>query len=179
MKKLILSFALVTGLALSSFAQDSKYKLSLGGELLGAIGDATEFYSIGYGGSFQAEYKLNEKLNLTASGAYVMLSVSQRYKDIYSPWGVEVENSTFYPVKAGLKYSVYKNIYLAGEAGASISKDKLVRETSFAYSGGVGTSLPISKRSALDLGLRYEAWSLNSSNTYSFVGLRAAYAFGF
>lgn len=180
MKHIILSLTLITGLFFSANAQqDAKYKVSLGGEYLYTMGNVAEFYGMGYGASLQGEYKLLPKLSILASGGYMVLSVSKLYKDIYSPWGQKFSNTTIYPVKAGLKYNFYKSFYAAAEAGAAISPNKVARETSFAYAGGLGTSFVVSEKSSLDLGLRYEAWALSTKNTYSFVGIRAAYAFEF
>jgi len=181
MKKLVLSFSLLIGLFLSATAQesDSKYKVSLGPEYLYTFGDVAEFYSMGYGASLQGELKLTPKLSVTASGGYLTLSVSKLYKQVVEPWGAEPQNTIIYPAKAGLKYSLFKNIYAAAEAGAAISPNEVARATSFAYAGGLGTSFAVSSKSSLDLGLRYEAWSLNANDTYSFIGIRAAYVFGF
>lgn len=181
MKKIILSFLMTAVLGFSAFAQqhDQKIKVSIGAEYLHPFGDFTEYYSMGYGASLQGEYKVSPQLSATLSGGYTILAINKLYKGIYSPWGVDLKNSVFYPVKAGLKYDLHKHIYAAAEAGASISKDQNMRATSFAYAGGLGTKFEISSKSSIDLGLRYEAWSLNSNNTYSFVGIRAAYVFGF
>lgn len=181
MKHLILSLSLLAGLFFSASAQqqDSKYKVSLGGELLYALGNTAEFYNIGYGASVLGEYKLSPKLNITASGGYTIVSVSKLYKDIYSPWGIDYKDLVIYPAKAGLKYNFHKNFYAAAEAGAAISPDQDARETSFAYAGGLGAILPVSSKSSFDIGLRYESWALSASNSYSFAGLRAAYVFGF
>ncbi len=182
MKKIVGSLALIIGLSFSALAQDEtpKYKVSLGGEFLYVIGNAVEFHNVGYGASLQGEYKLTPKLNVTASGGYISLGVSKLYKDIYSPWLTEsIKNPILYPVKAGLKYNFHKKIYAAAEAGAAIAPSNAIRATSFAYAGGLGTNFEVSSKSSIDVGVRYEAWSLNANNTYSFVGLRAAYVFGF
>lgn len=181
MKRILLSFSLIAGLIFSALAQqqDPNFKVSVGGEFLYAVGDVTKFYDFGYGASLQGEYKLSPKLSATASGGYVILAVSKLYEAIYSPWGVKFDNSTFYPVKGGLKYKFHPNFYAAGEAGAAISKNQAVRATSFAYAGGLGAAFPFSSKSSLDVGLRYEAWALSTKDVYSFVGLRAAYVFGF
>ena len=182
MKKLLGSLVLIISLSFSALAQDEgpKYKVSLGGEFLYVIGNAVEFHNVGYGASLQGEYKLSPKLNVTASGGYISLGVSKLYNDIYSPWlNGSVKSPILYPVKAGLKYKFHKKIYAAAEAGAAIAEPNAVRGTSFAYAGGLGTNFEVSSKSSIDVGIRYEGWSLNTNNTYSFVGLRAAYVFGF
>jgi len=181
MKKLILSLSLIAGLFFSAIAQqDPKYKVSVGAEFLYPLNGVSEFYSAGYGASLQGEYRLLPNLKATVSGGYISLEVNKLYKDIFNPWGVGLKSSNiFYPVKAGAKYYFNKSIYAAGELGATISKDQNARANSFAYAGGLGATFAVSPKSSLDLGVKYEAWALSASNTYSFVGLRAAYAFGF
>ena len=87
-----------------------------------------------------------------------------------------------YPIKAGIKY-YFGKIYGAAEGGIAISLAKN-RNSSFVFAGGVGTSFSVSQKSNIDVGIRYEGWSSYvESNTKTkistFVGLRAAYAFGF
>lgn len=180
MKNIFLSLFLISGLFFSVNAQqEAKYKASLGAELLYATGSTAEFYNIGYGASVQGEYKLSPKLDATLSGGYMVLTLNKLYKEIFEPWNNTLGDKTFYPVKAGLKYNFHKRYYGLAEGGASFSKDKVARGTSFAYAAGVGTSFVISTRSSLDLGLRYEEWAVTSSDRLSFAGIRAAYVFGF
>jgi hypothetical protein len=181
MKHIILSLFLITGLFFSASAQqqDAKYKVSLGGELLYALGSTAEAYNIGYGASIQGEYVLTPKLNATLSGGYVIQTLSKVYKEIFLPWDDTIGDKTFYPVKAGLKYNFYNSFYAAAEAGAAISKDKVARGNSFAYAAVIGTRFVISEKSSLDLGIRFEEWAVSSTDRLSFGGIRAAYVFGF
>ena len=181
MKHLILSFSLIAGILFSATAQEksSKYKVSLGPEFLYPLGSTAEFYSSGYGASLQGQYKLSPKLSATLTAGYNSVATSKLYKAIFTPWGGNVSNTIVYPAKAGLKYIFHKNFYVVADAGAAISPKPLVRETSFAYSGGVGTSFEISSKSSIDVGIRYEEWALSTSNRYSFAVIRAAYVFGF
>lgn len=181
MKHLILSLFLTASLFFSANAQqqNTKYKASLGGEFLYALGSTAEAYNIGYGASLQGEYILTPKLNATLSGGYIIQTLNKLYKEIFLAWNNELGDLTFYPVKAGLKYNFNKNFYVAAEAGAAISKDKLARGNSFAYAGGGGAKFDISERSSLDFGLRVEEWALTSKDRLTFAGFRAAYVFGF
>ncbi len=181
MKQFLLSFSLLACLSFCAVAQqqDSKIKLSVGGEYLIAVGNSAEYLGAGYGASLQGEYTILPKLNLTASAAYISLAASKLYKEIYEPWyGAKIPNSVYYPVKAGAKYYLHKNFYAAAEAGASITTEE-GRETSFAYAGGIGGSFAISAKSSIDIGVRYETWALSINSKDTFVGVRAAYRFGF
>lgn len=182
MKHVILSLFLIAGLFFSASAQqqqDAKYKVSLGGELMYALGSTAEAYNIGYGASVQGEYILTPKLNVTLSGGYIIQTLNKLYKEIFLPWNNTIGDKTFYPVKAGLKYNFNKALYAAAEGGAAFSKDKIARGTSFAYAAGLGTKFTISEKSSLDLGVRFEEWAVSSGDRLSFAGLRAAYVFGF
>ena len=179
--KHLLSLFFIACLFFSANAQqqDAKYKVSAGGELMSALGSTAEFYNIGYGGSVQGEYILSPKLSVTLSGGYIIQTVNKLYKEIFLPWGVSIGDKTFYVAKAGGKYHFYKNYYAAAEGGVAISKDKVARGNSFAYAAVVGTSFEISKKSSIDVSVRFEEWAVSSRDRLSFGGLRAAYVFGF
>lgn len=177
----LVSLFLIAGLFFSASAQqqEAKYKVSLGGEFLYAVGSTAEFYDIGYGGSVKGEYVITPKLSATVSGAYIIQRINKLYKEIFLPWGNVIGDKTFYVAKGGGKYTLYKNYYVAAEGGLAISKDKVARGNSFAYAAGVGTNFEISKKSSIDVGLRFEEWAVSSGDRLSFAGLRAAYVFGF
>ena len=180
MKQIILSFSLIASLFFSARAQqNAKYKVSLGGEFLNAVGSTAEVYSMGYGGSLKGEYKLTPKLSTTLSVGYTTVETSKLYKAIFTPWGGNVNGFVVYPAKAGLKYKLHKFLYVAADAGAAFSADPLVRSHSFAYAGGVGSNFEISPKSSIDVGVRYEEWALSTRIRDSFAVVRAAYVFGF
>ena len=167
MKKLILSFALVTGLGFAANAQTegAVKKLSIGAE----VGIPTESGSKDFlyvGGSLQAEFPVAKALNLTGSAGYTALT--------YTGSGSGLSLG-FIPVKAGAKYYFGGNFYAAGEVGASISTET-GGSTALAFAPALGASFSVADKSSLDFGLRYETWSKNGST--SFLGLLAAYAFG-
>lgn len=183
MKKLLLSFALIVGLGLAANAQEQSVvnKVSIGAEFAFPTGGLAELYGFGYGASLQGEYNLlpNQlpNLNVTASVGYLELAYSKLYKGIWEPWmDTKIKNTIIYPVKAGAKYYFGKRYYGAAEVGAAITTEK-GRATALSFAGGFGTSLAISAKSSVDVGARFEAWSMNG--TTGFIGLRAAYAFGF
>lgn len=167
MKKLILSMALVAGLGFAASAQTegAVKKLSIGAE----VGIPTESGAkdlLYVGGSLQGEFPVAKSLNLTGSAGYTALT--------YTGDGPGASIG-FIPVKAGAKYYFGGNFYAAGEVGASISAEK-GGSTALAFAPALGASFSVADKSSLDFGLRYETWSKNGST--SFLGLRAAYAFG-
>ena len=186
MKKLILSFAFIIGIAFTTKAQKegAVNKISIGGDFLyPATGLLKESYNLGYGGSLQGEYNVMDKLNLTLSAGYLAMVYKQQIKDIYATtFPDSTKNDVSYPIKLGVKY-YFGKIYGAADAGVSISLDS-DRNSSFVFAGGVGTSYSVSPKSSIDVGIRYEGWSsyvdANTKTKLStFVGLRAAYSFGF
>jgi hypothetical protein len=185
MKKLILSFAIVIGLAFTANAQTegAVNKISIGGDFLyPATGLLAESYNLGYGGSLAGEYNIYKKLNVTLSAGYLAMVYKQKVKDIYVEISPDItKNDVSYPVRAGAKY-YFGKIYGAADAGVAISLDN-DRNSSFIFAGGFGTSYSVSPKSSIDVGVRYEGWSsyaeANTKTTISsFVGLRAAYSFG-
>ncbi len=175
MKKLILSFAFVAGLGLAANAQTegAVRKLSIGGE----YGFPTESGSkdLTYAGaSLQFEQPVAKALNLTFNGGYISKMFTGDAKDALKALNLKTSYGII-PVKAGLKYYFGGNFYAAGEAGAAFPAES-GGSTAFAFAPGLGASFSVADKSSLDFGLRYETWSNNGSS--SFVGLRAAYAFG-
>lgn len=174
MKKLFLSLALVAGLGFAASAQTegAVRKLSIGAE----FGIPTEKGSKDLfiaGGSLQFEQPIATSLNLTVSAGYLSQMVTGDSKDAFKALGLPTSFGVI-PLKAGVKYYFGGNFYAAGEAGAAISTET-GGETSFVYAPTLGASFSVSDKSSLDFGVRYETWSKSSM---SFVGLRAAYAFG-
>ena len=177
MKKVLLSLLMVAGLGFAASAQSegAVNKISVGPEFLFPVGDAGEGFNLGYGGSVQAEFNVAPSLNLTASAGYISLGYKKEIKDAAKAFGVELSNPGFVPVKAGAKYYFGGNFYGAAELGAVFGTDE-GSGTAFVYAPTLGTSFAVSDKSAIDLGVRYEGWSKNG--TSSFIGIRAAFAFG-
>jgi opacity protein-like surface antigen len=175
MKKLLLSLALVAGLGFAASAQTegAVRKLSVGAE----FGFPTESGSkdqLIAGGSLQFEQPVAKSLNLTLSAGYLSSMYTGDTKDAFKALGIPTSFG-FIPVKAGAKYYFGGNFYGAGEVGAAFSTEE-GGETAFAFAPTLGASFSVSDKSSLDLGVRYETWSNNGSS--SFLGLRAAFAFG-
>ncbi|MCZ4244495.1 hypothetical protein [Pedobacter punctiformis] len=172
MKKVLLSLLMVAGLGLVASAQTegAVNKISVGPDFLLPVGDNGSNLSLGYGGSVQGEFNVATSLNLTASAGYISIAPKKEWKDLGAT------NTGVIPVKAGVKYYFGGNFYGAAELGAAIFTDEGAG-TAFSYAPTLGTSFSVSDKSSIDLGIRYEGWSKNST-TLSFVGIRAAFAFG-
>ncbi|KQC02319.1 outer membrane beta-barrel protein [Pedobacter sp. Hv1] len=181
MKKLLLSFAIVVGLGLAANAQTEGpvHKISIGPDFIYPFGLAADSYNIGYGGSVMGEYNIAKKLNLTASVGFTMLSYKKEVKALFT----DLKNDVYYPIKLGAKY-YFGPVYAGADAGIGLSlKDN--RNSSFAFSGTVGKTFSVSPKSSVDVGIRYEGWSMYREqegvtliDNYSFAGIRLAYAFG-
>lgn len=175
MKKLLLSLAMVAGLGLAASAQTegAVRKLSVGADFGFPTGSGSED-QLFVGGSLQFEQPVAKALNLTLSAGYLANMVTGDTKDAYKALGIPTSFG-FIPVKAGAKYYFGGNFYGAGEVGAAFSTEE-GGETAFAFAPTLGASFSVSDKSSLDFGVRYETWSNNGSS--SFLGLRAAFAFG-
>lgn len=181
MKATLFSFLIIAGFCFSAAAQtsDSKYTISLGPEYYLPVFKTAEVNAGSMAASLQGSYRFSSKLQATGSAGIVSVAVSKLYKELWEPWyATSYKNTIFFPVKGGLKYYITDRFYAAAEAGAAVAKETY-SNTSFAYAGGIGSTLKISERSALDISAKYETWALNVNSTSTFLGLRAAYAFGF
>ncbi|WP_139422703.1 TonB-dependent receptor [Chryseobacterium mulctrae] len=176
MKKLFLSVIAVFGVYSFSNAQVGKIqKISLGTDFALPLGDSGDTYSFGYGASAKGEFKLMEKLNLTASAGYMHFSLKKDIRDLLKYFGDDTKGSGAIPLKVGATYYFLQKLYVGAEAGAAISTDE-EGGTAFTYTPTVGTNIRISEKYGLDIGLRFEGWSRNGINQ-NFIGLRTAFAF--
>ena len=175
MKKLLLSLTLVAGLGFAASAQTegAVRKLSVGAEFGFPTQSGSKDLLIA-GGSLQFEQPVAKALNLTVSAGYLSQMFTGDTKKALKTFGQPTSFGVI-PLKAGAKYYFGGNFYGAGEVGAAISTET-GGSSKFAFAPGVGASFSVSDKSSLDFGVRYETWSNNGST--SFLGLRAAYAFG-
>ncbi|MFA6276091.1 MAG: hypothetical protein WC622_05035 [Pedobacter sp.] len=167
MKKLVLSLTLIAGLSTAVNAQKggAVRKLSIGADI-GLPTDNGSKNLMLAGGSVYYEHPVAKSVNLTGSIGYLSLFSTSKGNQ---------GNIGFTSLKVGGKYYFAGNFYGAGEVGATIQREG--GRGFFAITPSLGTSFSITDKSSLDLGLRYENWS-KDGNSFGFVGLRAAYAFG-
>lgn len=179
MKKFLLSIVLFAGLGLSATAQKegAVNKISIGPEFIYPLQNFEDTFKtkIGYGISVQGEYNILKNLNITGAVGLSSFAYKDEVKAFEESLGMPTSNFLYYTGKLGAKY-YYRNFYATAEIGGALAVDYGF-ENVLAYSGGLGTSFSVSPKSSLDFGVRYEEWNLNGR--YPFVGLRAAYSFGF
>lgn len=183
MKKLFLLTAIAGVFAFGNVsAQKIKGpKLGIGADFAVPVGSLSDGYKFGFGGSLLFQTPIVPKLNFTASAGYLNLS-GKTLSGLYLNGGQiytfkqKVPNSNVVPVKVGARYFVNDNFYAGAEVGAAFLSEDGENATAFAYSPNIGYELPLANKNSLDLGLKYEGWSKNSS--VGFFGFRVAYNFG-
>jgi hypothetical protein len=188
---LVLAFA---GFALGAKAQttstsSSKSTTTSNGVILSVGADAgiptgklSDSYNWNLGGSVQADIPVYQR--------QLFVTVNAGYNNIFGKkningTGLDATNIQLLPVKAGLKYFPVKNFYVQGEAGAAFALNKsnlgFNNSAAFLYAPQVGVQFPLTGKSYIDAGVRYEATSKFNSNidnsNVNFIGLRVAYAF--
>lgn len=190
MKRLLKSGAVTLSLLLAAVAgtyaqttntgngsRPSGVLLSVGPEAGLPVGKLKNAYDWSLGGSVQAEMPVVNK------SLYVLLNAG--YNNFFAKDDVAgLNNMKLIPVKAGLKFYPYKNLYVQGAAGVSFlsNKDEVAANKSavFVYSPQVGYLIPIGKNNYLDAGVKFESMSKLSSvgSSSNFFGVRVAYGLG-
>jgi hypothetical protein len=175
MKKPLLLLAFLCAMASAAYAQhDTTALMSIGLDYGKTIGQTTTTYNSAAGISFKFELPFhNSNVNLVAGVAYASYSTQNTLP------ADTMQNGHYVPLFIGLKYYVYHNIYVEGDAGESfnINSGYLGYQTAFYYSGGAGYSLPISHNTAaIDFSLRYESRPEDDIDINQ-VALRIAYKF--
>jgi hypothetical protein len=148
--------------------------MSLGLDLGSAAGITRNTFNSTMGVSFKFEFPFPTKgLYLTLSAAYENFSTKN------TPALDTMQNGHYIPLLAGLKYFVYKPIYIEGDIGESfnINSPFFGYQTAFIYSPVVGVSLPIQKNNAaIDIGVKYESRRSDAGNINQYA-IRIAYKF--
>jgi hypothetical protein len=131
-------------------------------------------YNFGYGASFKGEVPVLSAWDVSVTAGYHSFS----YKNFLIGANSKLSKDQFIPLKAGVRYFIDQRLYTEGELGTVIDHNKDRRDNLFAYSLGTGIMFPIAddKHQMLELGLRYESWSMNRLQQF---GIRVAYKFGF
>lgn len=153
-------------------------KIGVGSEIGFPSRNFVGISEIGLGGSVKAEFPIASSFALTLNGG-IMNFFGKRNQLL------NVQDLTYAPVKAGLKYHLSETFYAEGQIGAALALNN-GQKTLFAWTPGLGSVFNLSGENKLDLGIRYEGWTgkneslafLNTSRTKSFLGIRFAYVFG-
>jgi hypothetical protein len=154
-------------------------KLSIGVDAGIPVGNFNDFYNWNLGGSVQAEFPIVKQLAVTVNAGYNNL-----FGKAIGSTSANYTNIQLIPVKAGLKYFPIENFYIQGEAGAAFVANKntlgVSKTALFAYAPQVGVQFPVSGKSFIDAGVRFEANSplVTNGDNLNFIGLRLAYGFG-
>jgi opacity protein-like surface antigen len=178
-KKLFLMAAVIAATAFSTVSAQRKKQaappvnFSVGLELGAPMGDAKNFYSVGFGGSGKIEIPATREFFITATAGFTSFYYKEGIRNALKA-ADQPTSQGFVPLKVGGKYYFSPAFYAEGEIGAAIGTNKGA-ETAFAYAPGIGVSIPLIGRNALDVGLRYEGWSQDYS--FNQLGLRVAYKF--
>jgi hypothetical protein len=126
-------------------------------------------YNIGVGASAKAELPIVAPVSLTLTGGFTtMFYKSNLFSSSRTPGA-----AGFIPLKAGAKYYFNKGVYAEGEAGTAIETN-YGKQSSFAFSVGLGFIAPAGDKNGVDVGFRYEDWS----NQLRQTAIRIAYRFG-
>ncbi|MFD0749165.1 hypothetical protein ACFQZS_03365 [Mucilaginibacter calamicampi] len=138
------------------------------------IGNTARGLNFGLGITPRLQYGVSEKFALTfTSGIYHFFPKTITYPASGSFSGFSYERkSDIIPVKAGFKYFIGKNFYLAGEAGLGFEVADGGGPIYFLWSPGFGYA---SKR--WDVGARFENYA-GSGGSDGITALRVAYGFG-
>lgn len=156
---------------------------SIGLDVAAPIGDAKDLYNVGFGGSGKIEIPATKAFSITVTAGYTSFYLKDDIKNTLKAFGLDTKPAGYIPVKAGGKYYIVPAFYVEGEIGAAIGVQRSAvgyntlsgHGTAFAYAPGIGTSLGLGGRSAIDIGARYEGWSQDGQlNQFA---LRAAYKF--
>ncbi|MDR6943961.1 hypothetical protein [Mucilaginibacter pocheonensis] len=149
-------------------------RFGIGVDGLLPVGNSTETLNFGLGITPRLQYSLSDKVALTfTSGIYHFFPKTVTYPatGVYPGFTIKYK-SDIIPVKAGAKFFINSNFYVAGEVGAAFEVADGGGPVHFLVSPGIGYATK-----KWDIAARYENFS---GNGYSdgIIGMRIAYGFG-
>jgi len=170
---------LITSLFLSPLLLKAQVNNNIGAGIEMGLpsGNFSNLSGIGLGASVKADLPVAENFAITLNAGFI--NFFGKSNALFT-----VQDLTYIPTKAGLKYQLSESFYAEGQLGAALPLNK-DQKTLFAWSPGLGNQFKLPGGDKLDLGIRYEAWTgknntigLNKSDTKGFVGIRFAYVLG-
>ena len=168
MKKVLLVAVLFLVTTVAAFAQKGDIGISVGVEGALPVGDWSDGYSIGVGGSLKGLYGISDAGQVTLTVGYDRFGV----KDFDG-------SLSLVPVLAGYRHT-FSSLYVEPQIGISAQKSKIemgefgdvsASTTDFSFAIGAGYLV-----GPMDLGLRYQNISA-SGGSLGFLALRVAYNF--
>jgi hypothetical protein len=174
---LIMAISLVVAIFFCNNANaqsnDSKFRLGIGIDGLLPVGSFTNTVNFGLAITPRLQYNVDNKFALTFTSGFYHFFTKKIFLTEGLGAGSSMENDLdIVPVKAGLKYFVLPNIYVAGEAGAGFEVEDGGGPVDLILSPSLGYA---SKN--WDIGLRYENFRGQNSSV-GVLGIRIAYGFG-
>ena len=152
---------------------DSKFRFGIGIDGLLPVGNFTNTVNFGLAITPRLQYNVDNKFALTFTSGFYHFFTKKIFLTQGLGAGSTIENDLdIVPVKAGIKYFVLPNIYVAGEAGAGFEVEDGGGPVDLILSPSLGYA---SKN--WDIGLRYENFRGQNASAGVF-GIRIAYGFG-
>ena len=126
-------------------------------------GDYGDLFDVGFGGAGGLDIPVTRALYATGSAG-----VTSFYRK-------DSETRTYIPMKVGAKYYFSRMIYGQAEIGTSVGVQQGAG-TAFIFAPGAGISYPVTERSSVNMGVRYESWSRDGGNIEQ-LALKVGYQF--
>lgn len=178
MKKHFTLVLMLTAFFFTAQAQKGDLRLGVGVDVAMPLGDFSEGYGIGLGGSVKGLYGLNDDADITFTTGYLRFGMKDMPEDVSGSIG-------FIPLLAGYRHQ-FGGLYVEPQVGLTVTKSnfKISGLEAFGISGSgtassadlgyaIGGGYLIDK---LDLGIRFQGVSA-SGGSFNLIGFRAAYNF--
>lgn len=112
-------------------------------------------YGYAWAATLGLDVPVSHSLYGTLSGGYMSFQQGGKVQN--------VEAKSYIPVKGGAKYYIMPFLYAQAEVGVGFGIQKGAG-TVLIISPGTGVSLPVTEKSAVNLGFRYESWRRDGGN---------------
>ncbi|MES2810393.1 MAG: hypothetical protein V4619_17295 [Bacteroidota bacterium] len=174
-RKFSLSALLIIGVVASGMAQsNSRPQFNISADAGSQVSNRYREHSSVFGGALGFKYPVSANAAVAFSAGYTAFVTAEKVVggDIIVP-------ETFHaiPLKAGVRYYLFKGLFGEGQVGAAIGTNKNAR-SGFLYTPGIGYEFT----EGYSFGIRYESWLYRQTQLYNksqlnHIAFRFSYAF--
>lgn len=165
MKKISLVFFTLLTITLAGKSQNANFKVSVGAELGFPTGNFSSTHSIGFGGTAQIEFPVQDKLSATATGGILF------YNGKSISGGAKNVGQNIIPIRIGLKNFFTTGLYGSAQIGVGFLSN-FIKGTAFAYSPQLGYEFDSKDGKSFDIAIKYDGYA--KSGGLGVFGIRVA-----
>jgi hypothetical protein len=121
----------------------------------------------GLGGSLHIDTKVSQHVGIRAYTGLIYY-----FSNFYG------DNTFLIPIRLGISRTIYKMLFIYGEAGLGFYEGRFIDHTDLSYALGAGYQIPFDEKTQfIELSAYFNSTRISSSSSYKWINIRVAYGF--